>query len=220
MYYYGDWLDQANYIAHYGVGHLNGGHSGRYPWGSGNRPRQSEALALGVCRKLTDELNTKWDYGVKIGGKRILDTSQVDFSKYRTTPVEKLAKDKIGTCWDFVNYQHAVLKKNGIKDHNYMLVSRMSDVPDDIQTHTFTIADIGGKKHWIESAYWKYRGVHEVKSYKDVIAKVLSDKTKPYDLYEFNPDGMDKGLTDQEYFDRATQNLIETSQKGPYRKIV
>lgn len=63
-------------------------------------------------------------------------------------------------------------------------------------------------------------GVHEVKSYKDVVSKALSDKTKPYDVYEFNPDGMDKGLTDQQYFDRATQNLIETSQKGPYRKIV
>lgn len=40
MTYRGDWLDQANYIAHYGVGHLNGGHSGRYPWGSGARPFQ------------------------------------------------------------------------------------------------------------------------------------------------------------------------------------
>lgn len=46
MDYYGDWLDQANYITHYGVGHLNGGHSGRYPWGSGARPRQSEDLSL------------------------------------------------------------------------------------------------------------------------------------------------------------------------------
>lgn len=29
------------YIAHYGVGHLRGGNSGRYKWGSGNRPMQS-----------------------------------------------------------------------------------------------------------------------------------------------------------------------------------
>lgn len=28
------------YIGHYGVGHLNGGHSGRYKWGSGERPNQ------------------------------------------------------------------------------------------------------------------------------------------------------------------------------------
>lgn len=29
-------------LKHYGVGHLNGGHSGRYPWGSGKRPGQRE----------------------------------------------------------------------------------------------------------------------------------------------------------------------------------
>lgn len=69
MDYYGDWLDQANYIAHYGVGHLNGGHSGRYPWGSGNRPRQSTGFirnfskarnevrqsATNTCRPITEE---------------------------------------------------------------------------------------------------------------------------------------------------------------------
>lgn len=34
-------LVSDNYLAHYGVGHLNGGHSGRFPWGSGKRPMQS-----------------------------------------------------------------------------------------------------------------------------------------------------------------------------------
>lgn len=29
-------------LKHYGVGHLNGGHSGRYPWGSGKNPKQHE----------------------------------------------------------------------------------------------------------------------------------------------------------------------------------
>ena len=28
------------YIMHYGVGHDKGGHSGRYPWGSGKNPKQ------------------------------------------------------------------------------------------------------------------------------------------------------------------------------------
>lgn len=28
------------FLIHYGVGHDKGGHSGRYPWGSGDRPRQ------------------------------------------------------------------------------------------------------------------------------------------------------------------------------------
>ena len=33
--------DDEEWIAHYGVGHLNGGHSGRYPWGSGDDPDQA-----------------------------------------------------------------------------------------------------------------------------------------------------------------------------------
>jgi hypothetical protein len=27
--------EDGDHLEHYGVGHLNGGHSGRYPWGSG-----------------------------------------------------------------------------------------------------------------------------------------------------------------------------------------
>lgn len=170
--------------------------------------------------QMIDDLNTKWDYGVLVDGKRVTDTSQMDWSKYRTLPVEKLAKEKIGVCWDFVNYQHAVCKKNGYPDKNYMIVCRRSNDPNDILTHTFTVVDIGGKSYWLESARWKDRGVHEVKSYRDVVKKLQKDDfgNKPYDLYEFNPDGMDKGLTDTEYFDKATQNLVETSQKN-YKKI-
>ena len=40
--YYGcnEW-DEGETLAHYGKGHLDGGHSGRYPWGSGDDPYQS-----------------------------------------------------------------------------------------------------------------------------------------------------------------------------------
>lgn len=33
--------DDEEWIAHYGVGHLNGGHSGRFEWGSGKDPHQT-----------------------------------------------------------------------------------------------------------------------------------------------------------------------------------
>lgn len=65
--------------------------------------------------------------------------------------------------------------------------------------------------------------LHEVNSYKDVVKKLQKDDfgNKPYDLYDFNPDGMDKGLTDKQYLDKATQNLVETSQnKRNYKKII
>ncbi len=41
--YYGSGkMDHEEFIKHYGVGHLDGGHSGRWPWGSGEDPYQSE----------------------------------------------------------------------------------------------------------------------------------------------------------------------------------
>ena len=35
-------MNEEEFIEHYGVGHLRGGHSGRWPWGSGEDPYQSE----------------------------------------------------------------------------------------------------------------------------------------------------------------------------------
>lgn len=36
----------AGFLQHYGVGHLDGGHSGRYPWGSGDNPEQRSTSFL------------------------------------------------------------------------------------------------------------------------------------------------------------------------------
>lgn len=174
-------------------------------------------------KSLNDDMNNNWDYGVILNGKKIDDLSNMDFSKYRTIPIDILKKEKIGLCWDFVNYQHYVFKENGYPDKTYMVVSRRSDDPEDILTHTFSIVDIGNKRYWFESAKWNDRGVHEVKNYNDVINKFKKDNyiRNEYDIYEFNPDGMDNNLTDKEYFNIATSdnNLVETSQSDNYKKI-
>lgn len=48
-----DYNEFEEYLAHYGVGHLRGGHSGRYPWGSSNN---SKGSASGT----SEEGNKKW----------------------------------------------------------------------------------------------------------------------------------------------------------------
>lgn len=225
-----------NELYHYGTPR----HSGRYPYGSGKRPFQGDQIIAAdtilenrydqkiakqqytKVNNLINDLNSNYDYGCIIDGVRYDDNlSDVDWSKYRTMPIDEFKKNKIGVCWDYVNYQHDECEKNGIPNENFMLVARRSNRPDDILTHTFTVVEIGGKKYWIESSRWKDRGVHEINSYKDVINKIKMDdfKDKPYDVYKYNPDNLDKRLTDQEYFDRATENLIETSQSKNYRKI-
>ena len=86
-----------------------------------------------------------------------------------------------------------------------------SNNPDDVVTHTFTTYDLDGKRFWIESAMWPKRGTHEISDCKDVIKEIKDNykiKDANYSLFQFNPDGLDKGLNDQEYFEAATKDLI------------
>lgn len=41
----------SEFLAHYGVGHDKGGHSGRYPWGSGDRPKQRDGSSTSAKKK-------------------------------------------------------------------------------------------------------------------------------------------------------------------------
>lgn len=155
-------------------------------------------------------LNT-FDYGCIIDGKRYNETNldEVDWNKYRTTPIKDFTKTKIGTCWDYTNYQHSELTKAGIKHDTHMIVM---DTDDGVVTHTFTTFEdpVNHKSYWLEQALYSERGIHSVSDYKDAV-NVISKKYDPsgkrdFDVYEFNPDGMDAGLTDQEFFNRATKN--------------
>ena len=38
-------IDASAFLIHYGVGHLQGGNSGRYKWGSGKNPMQRNPLS-------------------------------------------------------------------------------------------------------------------------------------------------------------------------------
>ena len=168
-----------------------------------------------VAENLVEELNTEWDYGVMTSdGRRLTEENSgldnFNYGRdYRTLPLEKLRKEKIGTCWDFVNYQHDVLKKAGIKDSAYLIVMRLptNDDPDRTITHTFSTLKVGDKEYWLESAMWPKRGLHEIKDFKDAATQIHDQYTKtktPYSLFKYDPEGMDKGLTDTEFFDRAT----------------
>ena len=48
-------MTEEEFIKHYGKGHLDGGHSGRFPWGSGEDPYQHSIDFLGRIAKLKKE---------------------------------------------------------------------------------------------------------------------------------------------------------------------
>ena len=70
-------------LKHYGVGHLNGGHSGRYPWGSGKRPKQSNEKKDSVINDIKDQVG-----GIAEGFKMLktaadaIKTEVGDYFKY------------------------------------------------------------------------------------------------------------------------------------------
>lgn len=43
-------MDTSTFLRHYGVGHEDGGHSGRYPWGSGENPKQRTVFISGSSK--------------------------------------------------------------------------------------------------------------------------------------------------------------------------
>ena len=63
-----------DYLMHYGVGHLDGGHSGRYPWGSGEDPRQHEGGIRGAIKTLMkagySEKQIADEWGISINALR------------------------------------------------------------------------------------------------------------------------------------------------------
>ena len=183
-------------------------------WGVRNGPPYplGSKEKLNSIKKLNDLMNNGWDYGVLDNGKHLLDTEDYDWDKnYRTIPVDTLEKEKIGTCWDFVNYQHDKLKNMGIKDDSYLITIQKSEKPNDIVTHTFTTFELGDKKYWLESAAWPKRGVHEINDIEDVAKELNEMYHSPgfgLSVFKYNPEGMDRGLTSNEFFDKASQDLV------------
>jgi ribosomal protein S18 acetylase RimI-like enzyme len=154
------------------------------------------------------ELN-KWKYGVLINGKVYTKSSEIDWSKYKTIPIELIDKHHVGICWDFVNYEYYYFNKNHIPTESYLFVMQKSDNPDDIVTHTFIIFRYEGKKYWFESSWFGHQGIHEVSGYKDVVKELVDKYGKhSYSVYKYDPKGMDKNITNGQFFKKATRNLV------------
>jgi hypothetical protein len=200
---------ESDYLEHFGV-------KGQ-KWGVKNGPPYPLAprkQANRLYKKMLD-----FEYGGIVKGKRVTEPEyyDIDFGKdYRTIPIKTMEKQKIGNCWDMVNYQHHFFKKNGIKDHSYMLVMDKGDdgYIDNVLTHTFSIFESKGNLYWFEQAWWTKRGIRKVKSYSDVIDVFKEEHgDHSYFVSTYNPDGLDKKLTDKQFFKIATRNVIEDHEK-------
>jgi hypothetical protein len=165
-----------------------------------------------ILEKLYWELD-RWEYGAIIDGIRYgeADLHKVDWSRYRTCPISELEKQRIGTCWDFVNYQHAILVAAGVPDETYLLwLKQFGQGDDEVITHTFTIAILDNCKYWFEQALYAKRGIHKIESITDVVKELLEfystgdDAPSSLALFKYDPDTFDDNLSGEEFVARAT----------------
>ena len=162
-------------------------------------------------KNFNSELN-KWDYGVLINGKVETDADKIDWSKYKTIPINLIEKHHVGICWDFVNYETYWFNKQNIKSTAYFFIMSRNENNSDIITHTFITFNINGKLYWFESAWMSQQGLHEISSFKDVI-KILRNKygtTYAYDVFKYNPKGLDNNLSNSQFFNKAMQTKVDS----------
>lgn len=115
---------------HYGVGHLEGGRSGRYPWGSGENPYQRLETFMSSYKKLKDQgmddetISQSWGMPVAQAFIEASNALQKDYGKSRAeiarmwgiTSTEFDAKKQIYTAQlDSMNLSRA----RQLKEHGY-----------------------------------------------------------------------------------------------------
>lgn len=114
-------MDLSQGILHYGVGHEDGGHSGRYPWGTGDKPRQdfksrmqrrkTERLAKKDAKRYVD---AKMFYGEGAGNRRKL--LKAELNKKMTNPDYKEAFDRYVEEADFAKSAKKAKRERRARD--------------------------------------------------------------------------------------------------------
>lgn len=94
------------YLKHSGVGHLDGGHSGRYPWGSGENPYQRCASFMSSYRKLRDEGYTNDDISEKWG----CSVAEAFMMSYNELKSSGKNDTEIASMWDLTTTEFRPLR--------------------------------------------------------------------------------------------------------------
>ncbi len=115
-------------LYHYGVGHLNGGHSGRYPWGSGEKGNNPHNLAAIIFEKakakepgITRDVKkaARFANSKMYGLEHRLKTKQSIERKIKTDSLEKAItnKDAADSIKDAVRYTTISNDSNFVKGY-------------------------------------------------------------------------------------------------------
>ena len=148
--------------------------------------------------KFNMELNT-YDYGIVVNYKPI--TVNIDFKKYRTLSIEEFERYKLGTCWDYTEYEAYVFSNRfgmslttapKLMNDKYFSMYYMQhiDKDGDLPSHTWIGYKLDNQIYSFESAWKSIQGITPHSSEKDMITFYIQKqeeyyKSKNNKLYEY-----------------------------------
>ena len=82
-------FSKVDYLMHYGKGHKDGGHSGRYPWGSGEDPYQHQGGFNGYVKDLREKGFTDQEIAETLGIKTTELRQRIAIAKYEARAAQE-----------------------------------------------------------------------------------------------------------------------------------
>lgn len=166
---------------------------------------------MNKLKELNSYLN-KFRYGILIGDKVI--TKNIDYKKYKTIDIPTMDKYRVGTCWDFSNYEY-----HWLKDHNYKckVFFMCIDNNDECPSHSFVLVYLNNKVYWLESSWFIYQGIHEYDNEEDALFDVINkhnnhfNKNNKYKMYyrQYTPNKDLVGISPTKYMDIMLKDVKE-----------
>lgn len=92
---------QTDCLMHYGKGHLDGGRSGRYPWGSGKKNKDRPPSAKQQAKEMSDDELSKKVKRMKLERQYVQTKKDIDGDDNTPTPLDS-AKKTVDVTGDFV----------------------------------------------------------------------------------------------------------------------
>ena len=182
------------YIIHYGVGHDKGGHSGRYPWGSGKNP-------YGGTKNITEKDAKKFNN---------------KYSKHFSNNSVKIEKSKEKKEFEYATFQLIDLfcQKNNISRKDFFEIYNSNpearkDFITVMMDDGTTIPSMNHKK--VKDIVNSYRQLFQKVNGEET--KMIEDFLKKYDaktLYDLDPDYKEYDL--QGTMKKYGKNRVEVSR--------
>ena len=148
--------------------------------------------------KFNMELN-EYDYGIVVNYKPIIEN--IDFKKYRTLSLKEFEDYKLGTCWDYTEYEAYIFSNkfgmqlttsSKLMDNKYFSMYYMQhiDKDGDLPSHTWIGYKLENKIYSFESAWKDIQGVKNHSSENAMMLFYIQKqeeyyKSKNNRLYEY-----------------------------------